>query len=106
MAKFRVQAGQHIQRDSDGVSRTYSAGEECDSDRDLVALFGEEKFRLVSGSPVAPAQSNNRSDDGLLAKTVADLRELAEEEEIDLGDAKTKVDIIKAIRKERSAVPA
>lgn len=45
-------------------------------------------------------------DEGLASMTVADLKALAEAEEIDLGDATKKADIITAIELAREALAA
>ncbi len=51
----------------------------------------------VAGAPAAPV-----SGDGLDSATVKALKKLAEDEAIDLGDAKTKTDITAAIRAARA----
>jgi hypothetical protein len=81
MALYRLLVGQHLQADPDwepskmelkaaeasGIdpkppTRTYSAGQLVESETDLVAKCGSEKFQLVSGKPtrkVPSASSKN-----------------------------------------------
>lgn len=68
MALFKLLAGQFIQADPDSPeltaeqikagarrpSRTYKVGETVESDEDLVAKHGAEKFVFVSGKPKKP----------------------------------------------------
>lgn len=65
MARFRLLASLHeawdlsAEPDANGrfPPRTFRAGEIVESDRDLVAQFGSEKFQLVDGgtTPLKPA---------------------------------------------------
>lgn len=91
------------------VKRMYSPGESVESDRDLCKLFnrpGSIKFERLPDPPqaqsfqgqqnaVATAVKESPDLDGM---TVRDLQALAEEEEIDLGGAKTKDQMVKTIR--------
>lgn len=52
------------------------------------------------------AEHADQDDDGLDDIKVDDLKKLANEEKVDLGDAKNKPDIIKAIRAHRAAPAA
>lgn len=54
--KFKVLIGFH----ADENGKSYGEGEIVETDRDLVAQFGANKFELVSGTP---AQVENDDDD-------------------------------------------
>jgi hypothetical protein len=47
MAKFEVLDGSHVVQQE--PMHIASKGEVVESDRDLVAIFGEQKFKLVEG---------------------------------------------------------
>ena len=99
------------------IGHVYRAGDIVDSSSDLGALFNQQdaiKFERVNASgqvirqvvmpkrnrPPSPSpQLTTSGSDGLDDMTVADLRKHAEEEEIDLGSATRKEDILKEIRK-------
>ena len=51
MAKFKVLTSSHSEKDSEGRRKLFRAGEICESDRDLVEMFGRSKFELVEGEP-------------------------------------------------------
>jgi hypothetical protein len=110
-------------------TRTYSAGDVIESDNDLVEKLGNGKFAYVGPPPnkttsVRPPLTDDdnraRVDEDARAKdhdgdqppqpladpthmTVAELRDLAETEEVDLAGAKTKSEIIEAIDRKRKA---
>ena len=91
--KYRLLRGQHIsgERDADGKKIVYKAGDVFESPIDLVARFNdprmaEQKFERVF------------TEDPLEVMTVAQLRELAEEEEIELPNNAKKQDILNVIR--------
>ncbi len=65
-----------------------------ESDKDLVKIHGPHKFIKVEGTPSQPAEES----DGLEKMTVAQLKEVAEESEIELDDTMKKAEIIQAIR--------
>lgn len=107
---FKILAGQHV---ADG--KVYHKGEVVESTVDLEKTQGANKYKRVSGTPATepetPAEPSTEtpvtepsgmdSADTLDAMTVADLKELAADEEIDLGGAHLKADIIAAIQKSR-----
>ena len=71
-----------------------------ESDRDLCGLFNSpgfpKKFEEV-GANDTPQISGEVNQKLLQRMTIVQLREHAEAEEIDLGDAKSKVEIIESI---------
>lgn len=98
MARYRLRAGSHIDKNG-----TYKQGDVFDSDEDLVKRFGHQKFERVysevTHKPVEKSdKASDKSDDGLESMTLEELRKFAEGEEIDLGKATRKDEIIKAIR--------
>lgn len=119
--KFKLLAGQHIQRDPDWApgpddppgarapSRKYEAGEEVESDIDLAAKLGAKKFLRLDDSPrharaAAPAApkppAHEDADvDALEDLTVAELKDMAAKDGIDLPAHAHKADIVKTIRK-------
>lgn len=90
--KYQVLAGQHREG-----GKTYNKGDVVDSKTNLLRLNADgldPKFRRVEeDGNVAVA------NDGLDEMTVDDLKAFAAEEEIDLGKATRKEDIVSAIRK-------
>lgn len=85
--------------------RLYKPGETVESDRDLAKLFnhpGSIKFERLPDPPQSTAQPAvavaERPDVDLDSMTLRDLQALAETEEIDLGGAKTKDQMVKVIR--------
>lgn len=122
MAKFQVLRGIHAQRDGPknaegrrGVT-TYlaatnadgsPAGDVVESDVDLTKhnKAGRPKFaRIPEVEPIKSVLGT--PDDDLSTKTLADLRVLADEHQIDLGDATLKADVLETIRSELNAVGA
>ena len=75
-----------------------SVGDIVETHIDLSKLFnppgnpGGAKFESLDGPGFTPSRKNT-----LKMKTVKELREFAEEEELDLGDLTLKADIIQAI---------
>jgi hypothetical protein len=69
------------------------------SDPEAVAEAAHEGFYGMPEDPAVKAKS-----DGLDGKNAAELRKIAEEEEIDLGSAKTKDQILGRIRESRHTV--
>jgi len=101
--RFKLLRGLHSHK---GV--TYEAGSANDiveSPTDLEAQFGREKFKRLheadTASGVAVAEAPIPDGDGLEDMTVGQLREYAEGNEIDLGEARKKDEIIAVIRGER-----
>ena len=90
-------------REGDGI---FYAGDIIETEADLSKHNNqaEKKFEKLEGyEPITPKAEN----DGLEGMTVAELRGLAEREEIDLGDAITKkAEIIEAIRLQTSGASA
>jgi hypothetical protein len=126
MAVYRVLRGSHAEgfypkgHQLAGQPIVYNPGDVLESKNDLTKhnakmdqrVLGKnylgDKFALVDddrvqptdkvGSQEASVLQNGQSDDGLDKMNVAALRELAEGDDIDLGQAKNKQDIISAIR--------
>ncbi len=86
MAKFKVLAGHH----NEG-GKTYGPGDIVDSASDLNKHNKQEAIKFEQVGEVLSPQ------DELKQHTVAELQDLAAEEEIDLGDAVKKLEIIEAI---------
>jgi hypothetical protein len=134
MAKYRLLRGSHhetkwVQQGSEQVDEgtTYHKGDLIETDDDLLKYNSGDarspKFeRVLEGTEQVPdtveALEVERSrieqriaelkgkpaSDPLEDMTVADLRALADSEEIDLGEARTKAQIIEAIRQAHQAV--
>lgn len=100
------------------LSHIYKMNDVIETDEDLTVFNqpGSMKFELVDamGRPTlqetrtAPPQPQAQQpvSDGLELMNVKDLRKHAAEEEIDLGDAKGKTEIIKKIREAMVAAAA
>lgn len=119
MAKFRLMASQHVQREPDGTRGFYAATPDyqpiIESDIDLVKRFGS-KFQRVSeqtpadkpGEPPKANHNQSASDDPptvndeFTSMTVAQLHEYAQAHEIDLGTASRKAEILDVLRASRS----
>lgn len=108
MATYRVLAGMHAEGRGK-ERRTYPKGAYVVSKVDLERRFGSRKFRLISNDDledsVAKANDPFRAprppkpiNDGLDAMNAKQLRELAENDEIDVSNCKTKTELIAAIR--------
>lgn len=122
--KFKVVAGYHCEGERHPVTGkliSYGPGEIIESQIDLVKLHGREKFEPVSSDvPVtrrstttAPQQTNppSQKESGHTAKelegmTLEELKRLAAEEEIDLGNLSKKNEIIARIVSVGSPVTA
>ena len=124
--KFRVMGGtfvspvynddgsERLETSTDGlnvttkVSQVFQRGEIVESPIDLMRKFGWEKFQAIDDrgqtpfeppKPKMPAKEVSHEADraDLETMTVQDLRRLAQEEEIDLGTAIRKEEIINTI---------
>lgn len=51
MALFKLLAGRYLGKDADGNRKTFRAGQVVESDQDLVAIGGRDKFLLLQGKP-------------------------------------------------------
>lgn len=105
MVKYLLKSGMHVTGRGAG-RRVYNPGDVIETDTDLTRFNvpnAPPKFEVVHGDAVAAAAKKGFETvgvpaDGLDAMTVADLRAMAAEEEIDLGGAATKAAIVAAIR--------
>lgn len=109
---FRVLVGQHVEANAKGEECLYNpASGPFSAYSDLVKRFGDDKFQVAQrpdGSvaqaasegfnSVAPVTALNPKEDTFDAMTVEELKQHAANEEIDLGRAKTKADILNIIR--------
>ena len=123
MGKYRIRTGQHYNLDKNakpGTLPTYHRarrkgdpadyrGDLIDTDQDLLqenAPGYPARFERLDGIPgfAAPdlgpdlAKSNAKLERALSRMSVEQLRKYAEDEEIDLGEAGTKEEILEAIR--------
>lgn len=137
MMKFRLLAGQHIQKEDvkddsgkvvineetgkpERASRVYNQGDVVPSETDLVKKLGASKFQLIDSGKKSRkeqalaeqgaknrARSEQGTEDDSRAEevtdtfddmTVAELKDYAAENEIDLEGAHLKADIVKKIR--------
>lgn len=109
---FTLLSGQYIGADytaapgPDGVypSRTFNRGEDVVSPTDLVVdcvnMFrfkGDYAGPVAKAAPPTAPPKNTYTEDQLNAKTVAELRQMADEEEVDLSEAHNKSQIVAAI---------
>lgn len=96
---------------------TYRQGNIIETNTDLVALHGREKFeKMPDDTPVtrtsakatstSPQETSGYTAKELEGMSVEELKRLAAEEEIDLGNLSKKNDIIARIVSAGSAVPA
>ncbi len=118
--RFRVLRGNHVTGSrKKGTYHKFTKGDVVDSTVDLVKRFGGVKFERLpdgpdmaavteaartgfSGADYESATAVAKKDDGAYGDmTIEELRLLAEEEEIDLGGAKSKAAIIAALRAAR-----
>lgn len=101
MYRFELLGGTHTQ--GDGV--IYKRGDTVASELELDVLHGSNKFRRLSedtrpSSPppaTVPEEADAADLSFLDGMSLKELREYAEQEEIDLGDAKRKQDVLKVI---------
>ena len=97
-----------------GAEQTYSPGQVVESAEDLEARYGREKFRRVGDDEVPAELAELRQEvarlkgkladkaehemDELDALTVAELRRYAEDNELEVGNARTKPELLAALR--------
>lgn len=91
--KFRVLNGSHRAK-----GQTFSKGSIVESTIDLVKLHGRDKYELVSSNSETASLQEPEGDD-YDHMTVAQLKEVAEQDEIDISGAKNKAEIIAILRK-------
>jgi len=95
MMTFEVTGGLHVEPDG----RIYKRGDRFQSRLEMDKLFGIKFRRTDAGdsSPTAAAPEVEEFGD-IEAMTLEELRQFAEGEEIDLGDAKKKADVLRVIK--------
>lgn len=93
--KFQLLAGRHITGQKE-ERRIYRIGDVIESDDDLVKRFGGDKFQRVDDDAKATDVNDSRRAT-LEAMTLKELRKFADDEEIDLGGASRKNEIINVI---------
>ncbi len=109
MAKYRFQLldGRHAEGSTTDdlgrkVQKIYRKGDIVDTDKNLAKQFNSPgciKFRkLADGEQVVETEAGSTLADEYSKMTVADLKALASEEGIDLGNATKKDDIANIIR--------
>ena len=94
MFTFEVMGGLHADGDS-----VYKRGDQFESELEMDKLHGD-KFRRVSENEPAVAAPMREDDDfnsDLKKMPLEELRQFAEGEEIDLGEAKKKADVLRVI---------
>ena len=91
--EYELIGGLHDQ----GDGKVYRRGDHLESGLELDKLH-PGKFRRMGAGGVAAAEPEKKPADSLDGMTVAQLREFAEGEEIDLGSATKKSEIVKTIR--------
>ena len=101
MPKFKLIAGRHITGKTEQDRKIYRIGDVVESDRDLVERFGKDKFQRVGDDAVATVV-NGEARAELEAMSVRDLRELAEADEVELGNATRKNEIIRVLLEARA----
>jgi len=102
MPRYRLLRGIHVHGQN-----TYSPGAVIDTAQNLLRLNapGSIRFERVyeeeEPTPVetTPEPTEEEPTDDLEALTLAELRDLAEAEEVDLGDAKRKADVLEVLRR-------
>lgn len=107
MAVYKLLRGMHAE--GRGTERRiYKRGALVESDVNLEERFGSEKFRKMGESKKRAVREEpeddepeDDEDDDLEGMTVLQLKELAENEEINIEGLKVKADIIDRIRETR-----
>lgn len=88
MPKFKLVVGSHVKdQTADASEAFYKPGDIIESKLDLVKAFGSDKFELVEES----------LESKFKAMTVAQLKEFATEQTVDVPDNTKKDDIIKLL---------
>lgn len=77
-------------------TRRYEKGDIVESDVDLVQRFGANKFEKITEAPQVSSSPNPW--DNLESMTVKQLKAFAESQEIDLGGATGKQEILEMLR--------
>jgi len=95
--KFRVLGGNHSQ---DG--KVFQKGDIVETDKPLDKIMANKFVRILEGASATEEAPTNKLDtevaDGLQNMTVAELKAFAADEEIDLGTATKKAEILNTIR--------
>jgi hypothetical protein len=102
--RFQLLAGRHCEIGCDGHEYTYTKGEKFDSPANLLKHNepGQRpKFRRMDDSVPDDAPEGGQADDVLDDMTIPQLRQLAEDDEIDLEGATLKAEIVAKIRAAR-----
>lgn len=101
LRRFKLKRGIHAQKEK-GKIRTYLAGtpgEVIETPEDLNKQHDPRKERFEPVEEFVPiSQTPGKAGDGLEELGIKGLRELAAQEEIDLGDLTKKSDIVAVIR--------
>ena len=96
MLTFKVLSGNFNQ----GDGKIYNRGDLVKTEQELDKRFGPRKFqRLEVPEGYVPAPETSILQDEFTGMTVAELRQFAEDEEIDLGHAVRKETLLSVIRK-------
>jgi hypothetical protein len=93
MHTFKVLAGNIVV----GDGKTYNRGDLIQSEKELDKQFGPKKFLRLEGLTQVV-----ETPDAFEGMTVSELKKFAKEEEIDLGGAGNKEDILSVLRKATS----
>lgn len=102
--RFQLMAGSHCETGCDGHEYVYKKGEKFDSPANLLKLNepGQRpKFRRLDDNTPDRDDEGGQADDVLDDMTVPQLRQLAEDDEIDLEGATLKAEIVAKIRAAR-----
>ena len=103
---FRLLIGIHQEKDVNGVQQVYRSGDTFDSCSDLTKLNASgmgKKFELLQRTETATMEPTVEPEDiksteqELNKKTITQLREIAEMNDIELGGARTKQEIIEKL---------
>lgn len=96
MARYKLLIGRHVVKGHKAFVATEPGNNVVESDVDLVKKFGADKFQRLEDVPqnLLP----NGENDGLDEMTVAKLRQFASDQQIDLGNATKKDEIISILR--------
>ena len=97
--RFVVLAGKHHEGiPSLGTAKVYRRGDVVETSEDLVKAFGKDKFRRLRDGEANPIEKpSSPLEMDLKSKSVSELKGIAADYEIDLGDARSKAEIIDVI---------